>query len=182
MLRGEISRISQENSIQQSILENFAIFVIENHLQTVPSPSPPPPAKRKALTLSELKDAVYQYFSVKSTSELKKSGSFQMAIDGMDDLNLGLKASWEVLYRKFVGILPGEENQTGDGCINGINIFDYFKPWQVFDLDPQSATVEDIKKAYHGLSKVYHPDNQATGDAKVFDRLTLMYKSLTAGA
>jgi len=63
----------------------------------------------------------------------------------MDELDLSLKATWEKLYRKFVGVLPGEENQQGYGCINGVNIFDYFNPWQAFGLDPEAATAEDIK-------------------------------------
>ena len=93
-----------------------------------------------------------------------------------------VKEGWEKLYRKFIGILPGEENQQGYGCINGINIFNYFKPWQVFDLDPQNATNKDIKNAYHRLSKIYHPDVPETGDAAIFDCLTIMYKSISAEA
>ncbi len=102
-----------------------------------------------------------------------------MAIDGMDDLNLSAKAGWEQLYRKFIGCLPDEENQQGHGCINGINIFNYFKPWRVFGLDPQIATSQDIKNAYYSLSKIYHPDVPITGDAAIFDRLTIMYKSIS---
>ncbi|MEB3273504.1 MAG: J domain-containing protein [Prochlorothrix sp.] len=173
-LKAEIGRLSQEKGIEKSILEDFAIFVIKNHKKKA--------KEVKELTLSELKKSIYQYFSVSNTPDLKKSGAFQMATDGMDDLNFGRKESWQVLYRKFIGILPGEENQEGYGCINGVNIFNYFKPWQVFNLDPKVATSEDIKKSYHDLSKIYHPDNQSTGDAQVFDRLTTMYKSLTAGA
>ena len=40
-----------------------------------------------------------------------------MATDGMDKLDLRLKSTWEILYRKFVGIIPGEENQQEYGCI-----------------------------------------------------------------
>ncbi len=46
-----------------------------------------------------------------NATELKKSGAFKMATDGMDTLNLRVKDEWEKLYRKFIGILPGEENQ-----------------------------------------------------------------------
>lgn len=105
-----------------------------------------------------------------------------MAIDGMDSLNLAKKEGWEILYRKFIGILPGEENQQGYGCINGINIFNYFRPWQVFGLDPSVATPQDIKIAYRDLSKIYHPDNSETGDPKIFDAITIMYKSISAEA
>lgn len=174
LVRDRIAQISELHGISASVLEEFAHFVIENHKKK--------PVKVKPLTLAQLKGAVYNYFGVKTTPELKRSGSFKMATDGMDDLNLSVKDTWEKLYRKFVGVLPGETNQNSYGCINGINIFDYFKPWQVFGLDSQTATEEDIKRAYHALSKIYHPDIPGTGDAQIFDRISTMYKSITAGA
>lgn len=128
----------------------------------------------------ELKQAIYNRFGVKNTRDLEKSGAFNMATDGMDKLDLRLKSTWEMLYRKFVGIIPGEENQQGYGCINGINIFQYFKPWQVFDLDPKTATKDDVKTAYYRLSKVYRPDNVKTGDRQIFERIDVMYKSIIA--
>jgi hypothetical protein len=176
-IKGEISRLSEQHGLTSHFLEEFALFVIENHNKKEPKP-----AKIKPLTLAQLKDAIYGHFHVKSTPELKKSGSFKMATDGMDDLNLSKKEGWEVLYRKFVGILPGEENQQGYGCINGINIFNYFRPWQVFGLDPSVATPQDVKTAYRDLSRIYHPDNPETGDPKIFDAITIMYKSISAEA
>jgi len=178
-LHSEISRLADSHGIDILLLEEFAHFIIENHKKKEPVIKP---IKVKLLTLAQIKAAIYEYFSVKNTAELKKSGGFKMATDGMDAPNLSIKAGWEKLYRKFVGILPGEENQTGYGCINGINVFNYFKPWQVFDLDPQVATKQDIKNAYYKLSKIYHPDVSETGDAKVFDCLTSMYKSISAEA
>ncbi|WP_199324691.1 J domain-containing protein [Phormidium sp. FACHB-1136] len=176
-VKDEISRLSEQHGLTSQFLEEFALFVIENHKKKEPKP-----AKIKPLTLAQLKDVIYKHFHVKSTPELKNSGSFKMAIDGMDSLNLAKKEGWEILYRKFIGILPGEENQQGYGCINGINIFNYFRPWQVFGLDPSVATPQDIKIAYRDLSKIYHPDNSETGDPKIFDAITIMYKSISAEA
>jgi preprotein translocase subunit Sec63 len=130
------------------------------------------------MKLLEIKQAVYKRFNVKNTNELKNSSQFKIACDGMGELNLSKKDTWELLYRKWIGILPSEVNEEGYGCINGINIFKYFRPWQVFNLDSKVATRKDIKKAFHQLSKVYHPDNLETGDATIFSRLDLMYKSL----
>jgi hypothetical protein len=166
------SKISELAEIHKS---EFAYFVIENYKKKEPEP----------LSLPKIKKEIYQYFSVKNTTELKKSGAFKMATDGMSSINIGAKdgrEGWEKLYRKFIGILPGEENQQGYGCINGINVFDYFKPWQVFGLEPKTATSQDIKDAYRKLSKVYHPDVPETGDASIFDCLTTMYKSISASA
>lgn len=178
-LQNEIARLAEIHCLNKSIFEEFAYFVINNHKNKDSIPKSP---KVKPLTLAQIKSEIYKYFSVKNTVELKKSGAFKMAIDGIDTLNLKVKDGWEKLYRKFIGILPEEENQQGYGCINGINVFNYFKPWQVFDLDPQSATTQDIKNAYYKLSKVYHPDVSKTGDAAIFECLNVMYKSINAEA
>lgn len=178
-IQNEITRIIELSSVDRSVLEEFALFVIDNHKKKEPVVKP---LKVKPLPLAQIKSAIYQYFSVKNTTELKKSGAFNMAIDGMNDLNLTVKDGWEKLYRHLIGILPNEENQQGYGCINGINIFNYFKPWRVFDLDAKVATPQDIKNAYYGLSKIYHPDVPSTGDAAIFDRLKTMYKSISAQA
>jgi hypothetical protein len=178
-INNEITRLLDTYGISKPVLEEFAYFVIENHKKkevAIKSKTVKPP------TLAQLKTAIYQHFSVKNTTELKKSGAFKMATDGMDIPNLSVKEGWEILYRKFVGIIPGEENQEGYGCINGINIFNYFKPWQVFALDSKTATNQDIKNAYYRLSKIYHPDIPETGDARIFDQLIIMYKSISAEA
>jgi hypothetical protein len=172
LIQNEIARISELHAVDSSVLDAFAYFVIKNYKK--PDPKPP--------SLAQLKAAVYGYFGVKNTTELKRSSSFKMATDGMGDLNLGTKESWEILHRKFVGILPHERNQQGYGCINGINIFNYFKPWEVFGLNPKTATEEEVKTAYHNLSKIYHPDIPKTGNAQIFDRLNTMYKSIAAKA
>ncbi len=167
----EIYRLSQNNKISSNLLEHFAYFVIE----TVE-----PKKKKKSLSVNDFKKAIYHRFNVNNTQELKKSGAFKMATDGMEKLDFRLKSTWKMLYRKFIGILPDEENQEGYGCINGINIFNYFKPWQVFNLDPKTATKEDVKNAYYQLAKIYHPDNLATGDRAIFEQLEIMYKSILA--
>ena len=43
-----------------------------------------------------------------SPDELKKSERFKMATDGMDELNFTPKQTWEMLYRKWIDILPNE--------------------------------------------------------------------------
>lgn len=178
-IQNEITTLVKLHGVDRSVLEAFALFVVDNHKKKEKVVKP---LKVKPLSLAQIKAAVYQYFSVKNTTELKKSGAFNMAIDGMDNLNLTVKNGWEQLYRKSIGILPEEENQQGYGCINGLNIFNYFKPWQIFGLDAKVANTQDIKNAYYALSKIYHPDVTTTGDAAIFDRLTTMYKSISAEA
>lgn len=195
LIQDEIARLAEANEISTKALEDFAYFVIANHKKKDPKPKATKPKasksttsksgkkpKIKPLTATQLKKAVYERFEVTNTTELKKSGSFKMATDGMDNLNFSAKETWEKLYRDFIGIIPGEENQQGYGCINGINIFNYFKPWQVFGLDPQTSTDDDVKKSYRELSKIYHPDVPETGDSRIFERINTMYRSITAEA
>ncbi|MGG6292820.1 J domain-containing protein [Leptolyngbya sp. AN02str] len=160
----EIKKLAAKHGYDESILNQFALFVL--------SPEPKP------LTLPELKKAVYDYFQVKDTAALKKSNAFQLATSGLGKLDLSKKAGWETIYRKVVAVIPTEEYETGYGCINGIDIFKYDKPWKVFGLDPKTSSTEDVKKAYYNLSQTYHPDRE-TGDAEIFNRLTVFYKSLT---
>ncbi|MCC5634443.1 DnaJ domain-containing protein [Nostoc sp. CHAB 5844] len=173
-VQNEIVRLSKIIQVDTKLLEEFAYFVVQNSEQGFAQIAKP-------LNIDELKQAVYHRFNVKNTVELRKSGAFKMATNGMEKVDFRLKLSWEVLYRKFVGILPNEEDQQGYGCINGINIFQYFKPWQVFELNPKTATKDDIKAVYYKLSKIYHPDNLETGDRKVFEQIEIMYKSIVAG-
>ena len=168
----EIASLSQSENVDAHLLEQFALFVLKNQKAKRP----------KSLSMNQLKDAVLNYFEVKNTTALRKSGAFKMATDGMDKLNLRLKESWETLYRQFVGVLPGEGSQVGDTCINGIDIFKYFQPWKVFGLDAKTASDEDIKRAYRSLSKQYHPDNTQSGNSRMFDRINSMYQSISAGA
>lgn len=196
LIENEISRLSELHNIDSSVLGEFAQFVIKNVAakQTAKSAKPTKAAKSSKqpksskladasdLSMTDLRNAVYQHFGVKDTTKLKKSGSFKMATDGMGDLDFRLKETWEVLYRKFIGFLPGEESQEGYGCINGIDIFKYFKPWDVFGLNSKTASPEDVKQAYRNLSKTYHPDIPKTGDAKIFDRINTMYKSISVEA
>ncbi|MBD1821463.1 molecular chaperone DnaJ [Cyanobacteria bacterium FACHB-DQ100] len=174
LIQNEIARIVELQGIDSIVLEEFAQFVVENCKKKLPKK----PSK-KSLTLTQLKLAVYQHFNVADTSTLKKSGAFQMATNGMEKLELGKKEGWEILYRKFIGVLPEEENETGYGCVNGISIFKYDLPWRAFGLNSQTASTDDVKSAYRELSKIYHPDIPETGNAEVFSRLTIFYKSLT---
>jgi DnaJ domain len=175
----EISNLCEQYKLESQTLEDFADFVIKNYRKKSPKPSVTKATEVKPLTLTQLKTAVYAYFNVSNTTELKKSNMFQMATSAFDNINLSQRESWEVIYRKYIGILPEEDGKQGDDCINGINIFEYFRPYRVFELDPKVATKEDIKNAYYRLAKIYHPDNQDTGNSRIFNRLTIMYKSIT---
>lgn len=180
LILAEISRILCHQEFNQETLESFARFVIVNHKKKDPKP-----AKAKGLKPAEIKAAVFDYFGVgdkRTAASLRKSSRFLMETEGMDLPSLASAEGWKVLYREFVGYLPGEEFQTGYGCINGVNIFQYFRPWRVFGLDPATAAQQDKKDAYYELSKVYHPDNTETGDARIFDLIKNMYASISAGA
>ena len=117
-LKNEIARLAETHEVSTFVFEKFAHFVIENYKK---KESTTKLKKAKSLTLDELKASIYQHFSVKNTTELKNSGTFKMATDGMDSLNFRLKDAWEQLYRKFIGILPGK------GKINGLWLYQRYQ-------------------------------------------------------
>lgn len=140
------------------------------------------------LTKADMEAALTKKFGVDSISELAKDNQFAMANGGKGK---GLAPNGNEIrqtsvlaqqYRKHIGIIPNDPaNQPGvRGVINGINVFHYWKPWQVLGLDPKKATGNDLKDAYKKLAKQYHPDNQSTGDREVFEKLDTIYKSLGA--
>lgn len=172
-----ISHLSQDFSITPEKLSEKLVNLTTKEFNGKKSQSAP----QKSLKMPQLKEVIYKYFEVSDTDKLKESDRFKMATDGMGKLNLSKKETWEMLYRKWIDILPEEQNQEGYGCINGIDIFKYNRPWQIFGLDGKTATEEDLKKAYRRLSKIYHPDNQETGNRGIFERLEKMYKSLIMG-
>ena len=73
---------------------------------------------QKSLTLPQLKQSLYEHFQVANTDQLKKSDRFKMATDGMDKLDFSKKETWEMLYRKWIDILPDEVNQEGLSLIH----------------------------------------------------------------
>jgi DnaJ domain len=181
-IQTEVAKLLEQQKIDAKTLEDFAKFVIENHKRKEPKQAKTKqakPAKPKPLTLAHLKAAVFNHFKVSDLKALKALENFQMATSTLGKLDFSKKTGWEIIYRNFIGILPEEANESGEGCINGINIFKYSRPWIVFNLDPKTATTEDIKSAYRMLSKIYHPDIPNTGNAEIFDRLTTFYNSLT---
>lgn len=173
----EIDRIFEEKGIEKSLLKEFANFVIINQKTKITKKKISHRKEKKPLSMTVIKKAVLDYFQVKDTKDLRKSSEFKLATENIN-LNFRQKESWETLYREFVGILPEEEGEEGINCINGINIFKYFRPWRVFGLNPKTAIEKDIKSAYRELSKKYHPDNSQTGNAEIFDRINTMYQSI----
>lgn len=82
------------------------------------------------------------------------------------------------MYREWVGVPENERHEEGPNCINGIDIIKNFRPWHVFNLDPKTATTDDINKAFRQLAQQHHPDHG--GDRNVFERLQQMRDSLLA--
>lgn len=183
IMEAEIQRLVMSHGYEAEILTNFATFILN-------PPKAPKSTKKsktesqskksttvKALSLVQIKKTILEHFQVSDLATLRKSATFQMATSGLGKLEFSKKEGWEIVYRKSIGILPGEESETGDGCINGVNIFKYDMPWKAFGLNSKTSTTDDIKSAYRELCQIYHPD-KPTGNPAIFDRLTTFYKSL----
>jgi hypothetical protein len=184
IVEAEIQRLSGFYGYDLNILAEFADFVLNPPKAAKASKTSKSSAgsakigkSTKALSLPQLKKVIFENFQVTDLATLRKSGSFQMLTSGLAKLDLSKKEGWEIIYRKAIGILPGEESETGEGCVNGINIFKYDMPWKAFGLDSQRNTPNDVKTAYRDLCRIYHP-GKSTGNSAIFERLTVFYKSL----
>ncbi len=164
-VRSKIRQIASAHQYDEQILLELAEYVNGG------------PFKQAELSMAELKDAVVKAFRCKSYEELKKNENFKLYIADAK-LKLNTKDTWQKLYREWVALPESEQNAIGSNCINGIDIFRNFRPWEVFGLNPENATADDIKASFRKLSLQHHPDQG--GDAKVFDRLKHMRDSLLA--
>lgn len=133
--------------------------------------------KPKLFTVAQAKKAVLEKFNCATITELRKNKTFSMAFAG-EKVCLKSASDWRIQYRKWVGVPDDERNLSSPSCINGIDIFENFRPWHVFDLTADTASEEDVKSSFRKLAKVHHPD--AGGDARVFERLQKMRDSLLA--
>jgi preprotein translocase subunit Sec63 len=164
-VRAKIRELNQKYQYDEQVLLNFAEFINDGKFEVV-EPS-----------MQELKDAVIAAFSCSSYKELQKNSNFKLFVQE-HTLKMTTKEAWLKVYRKFVGLPESERNSIGITSINGVDVLRNFLPWKVFDLDPQIATVDDIKSAFNKLAKEYHPDHG--GNADVFEQLKIMRDSLLA--
>ncbi|BAW97615.1 heat shock protein DnaJ-like protein [[Synechococcus] sp. NIES-970] len=164
-VKEKIAHIAAKYKYDPEILLEFAEYVNGGKFTPV------------ELSMQQLKNAVVKSFGCKNYQELKKNGNFKLYVKD-ENLKLNLKTSWKKIYREWVDIPESEKNDIGYGCINGIDIFKNFRPWEVFELNPREASVEDIKTAFRKLALTHHPDHG--GDQKVFAQLQHMRDSLLA--
>lgn len=164
-VRTKIRELAKEHQCDEQILFSFAEFVNGGAFKAV-EPS-----------MQELKDAVIAGFNCSSYNELKKNGSFQLFIKD-HNLKMNNKEAWLKVYRKFVGLPDSERDAIGSTSINGVDVLRNFLPWKVFDLNPDTATAQDIKTAFNTLAKEHHPDHN--GNPAVFEQLKVMRDSLLA--
>lgn len=203
----KVAKLTQET-------KPVATALVKNPLLALPAAgqTSAPENKRNGapLPIRDVKSAVLDAFGVKTSEALRKSNSFRMFSNGWmhrstgESLDLKNPEHWKQLYRDRVGVLPDERFDAGKNAINGVDVTKYYRPWDVFGINPldkkydpplkglkgsqrkaakdaaEKALIADIKKAYNALAQKYHPDKG--GDPVVFSILTKMKNSLTATA
>jgi hypothetical protein len=164
-VRAKIYDLAKDYGYDEKVLLGFAEFINGGAFKPV-EPS-----------MQDLKNAVISAFECSSYQSLKKNGIFMLFVQE-HKLKMNSKEAWLKVYRKFVGLPDSERNSIGATTINGVDVLRNFLPWKVFDLDPKSATAEDIKAVFNQLAKEHHPDYG--GSADVFEKLKIMRDSLLA--
>lgn len=162
-VREKIRKLAKQHGYDDQVLLDFAEFVHGGKF------------KELEPTINELKAAVLQAFNCSNLTELKKNKTFQLAMTGRK-FNFSEKEPWLILYREWVRVPENERNEIGPTVINGIDVLKNFRPWPVFQLDPKTATTDDINAAFRQLAKKYHPD--VGGNREVFEVLQRMRDSL----
>ena len=195
-----IAEFSAAHKLDTFVVEQFATSLIaasQTHTKPAKSsaksrakapakPKVKTPAQAKQtsdlsqLNRSDLQTAIYNYFNVSTGTELRKNSHFKSMVKPLGSINLSKTEDLEKIYREFLGVLPNETDETGYGCINGVDIFKYADVWTIFNLDVATATKDSVQSAYRSLSKQYHPD-MPQGDRKIFERLTQLYKAALLG-
>lgn len=164
-IRAKIREVAKNNEYDEEILLSLAEFINGGAFKTIEP------------KMQDLKNAVIEAFGYSSYTELSKDGAFSLFVKD-HNLRMNNTEAWLKVYRKFVGLPESEQNSIGKSSINGVNVLRNFLPWDVFDLDPEKATAEDIKAAFNKLAKEHHPDHG--GDPAVFEELKIMRDTILA--
>ncbi|MBU6251221.1 MAG: J domain-containing protein [Cyanobacteria bacterium REEB417] len=126
----------------------------------------------RTLSLAEMRRAVRQTLR-KGGIETRKQ--FEKAY-GKPPTTRG---GWEKLYRENVALQQSERNRKArPGVINGVDIHKNYRPWQVFGLNPKTATRADVEAAFRRVAKQVHPD--AGGRRRDFERVKKLRDSVLA--
>jgi hypothetical protein len=89
------------------------------------------------------------------------------------------RSGWEEMYRQVVTSPQSDRNlKPRRGVVNGMDVQKSFRPWQVFGLNPKTATRADVEQAYRRVAKQVHPD--AGGRRRDFERVKTMRDSVLA--
>ena len=99
------------------------------------------------MSISQIKQKVSNSWGKANYKELKKDKGW-MQYHKSSGLNGSLRKTWEIYYREWVNLPADEKNlPSRKNVINGIDIFQNFRPWEAFNLDRKTATKEDVKNA-----------------------------------
>jgi len=91
-----------------------------------------------------------------------------------------IRKSWPVIKEIimfFYDLLPPEYRTDFKQNLSNNGNKPKSDPYAVLGVSPADST-EKIRQVYRRLAKIYHPDNQDTGNAEMFRRITEAYKRI----
>ena len=102
------------------------------------------PSGVSEMSLVQIKEKIAIAWGQSSYAELQKDKEWRL-YHKSTKMNGRLRETWLVHYREWVK-LPDDELNLSDAnnVVNGINIFQNFRPWEVFALDKKTASVSAL--------------------------------------
>ena len=77
---------------------------------------------------------------------------------------------------EFLGFIPRQEFKRQEEEPKR----QFFDPYEVLGVS-RDDPIEKIEMVYKKLAKIYHPDNQETGNEEVFKRINMAWRKINEG-
>lgn len=138
-------------------------------------------AKVGDLTRTQMQDALFKKYKVKSLKELARNEQFlydapvkKIGDVSMDARKLQNTNTIAQAYRSAIGIIPNDpmDKPGVRGVINGVNAFNHFMPTKIFGVN-WTSTPQELNSSFKKVSK-----GLKTSDPELYRRLEEMKDSV----
>ena len=156
--------LDTEKTVQQTLSDLTRLFKQMGIDEWVPIPEDTGPGYNIKFMWNK------KWVPIKSTLQPTKAGNIRMCYRAIHYV-------WEMQIRGITGVVSQAISEMGLVAISAEDAL--AEDYALLGLD-NNVDAEKIKGAYRKKVQVYHPDNNATGDADIFKAIDRAYKRLMA--